>query len=147
MDSSTVTDPANRIGELLRYGWAAPTSLIGLGLAGLATLTGGHATVVAGVLEVEGGAVRHLLRHATLLQGGAAAMTLGHVVVAQDPAALAQCRSHERVHVRQAERWGPAFLPAYAIASLLAALRGGHFYRDNAFELAACREERPTAPA
>ncbi len=147
MNSSTFDRRRAPIGELLRYGWAAPNSLIGLGLAGLATLTGGHATVVDGVLEVEGGAVRHLLRYATPLPGGAAAMTLGHVVVGQDAAALDQCRPHERVHVRQAERWGPAFLPAYALASLVAALRGGHFYRDNAFELAARREERPTASA
>ena len=46
-------------------------------------------------------------------------------------------RCHEREHVRQYLRWGPAMLIAYPVASLWAALRGGDFYRDNAFERAA----------
>jgi hypothetical protein len=61
-------------------------------------------------------------------------MTLGHVVLGQDLFLLDATRAHERVHVRQAERWGPLFLPAYVIASVAALLRGGNPYRDNAFE-------------
>ncbi len=61
-------------------------------------------------------------------------MTLGHVVLGLNPSTLEATRAHERVHVRQCERWGPFFLPAYGLASLLAAVRGGDAYRDNRFE-------------
>lgn len=44
---------------------------------------------------------------------------------------------HELVHVRQFERWGPLFVPAYAIASIVARARGGRAYADNRFEIAA----------
>lgn len=62
------------------------------------------------------------------------AITLGHVILAVDQATLEQWRSHERVHVRQAELWGPLFPIAYAIASGVARARGGDAYRDNVFE-------------
>ena len=61
-------------------------------------------------------------------------MTLGHVVLGTTPTALALTRAHERVHVSQCERWGPLFLPAYAMASLWALLRNADPYRDNRFE-------------
>ena len=112
-----------------RYVWASPTTAVGLAAAGLALLTGGRARRVGGVLEVHGGLAAVALRRV-----GAAAMTLGHVVLAVDADAHARCRDHERVHVRQCERWGPLFLPAYAAASLAAKLRGGDYYRDNRFE-------------
>ncbi len=68
-------------------------------------------------------------------------MTLGHVILGADSGALDATRAHELVHVRQCERWGPFFLPAYALASLWALLRGGHYYRDNGFEVHAERAE------
>jgi hypothetical protein len=43
----------------------------------------------------------------------------------------------QRMHVRQHETCGPLFVPAYLIASVTAALRGRHFYVDNACEIAA----------
>ncbi len=89
--------------------------------------------MVDGVVEIDGGIVRWLLRHATPI-GGAMALTLGHVVLGQSRAALDVSRAHERVHVRQYERWGPFFIPAYLAGSAIAALRGRHFYRDNPFE-------------
>jgi hypothetical protein len=61
-------------------------------------------------------------------------MTLGHVILGQSAADLNLVRDHEQAHVRQAERWGPAFIPAYLAASVLAWRRGGHYYRDNWFE-------------
>jgi hypothetical protein len=131
--------------RLLRYTWALPTSVLGLGFAGLARLTGGRLRVVDGVLEVEGGWVGILLQRCVPLPGGAAAMTLGHVVLGRDASALAATRAHERVHVRQYERWGPAFVPAYAAASLIALLRGQDPYHGNAFERTACREEAAAA--
>ena len=86
------------------------------------------------MVELHGGAVSHFLRYATLLPGGASAMTLGHVVLGVDAISLEATRAHERVHVRQAERWGPAFIPAYLLASLIAWRRGLDPYRDNLFE-------------
>jgi hypothetical protein len=121
----------------LVYLWALPTTLIGLLLALLTKLSGGKVVVHTGVLEAHGGVGAWLLRHATPLPGGAAAITLGHVVLAVDPFALDFTRDHERVHVAQCERWGPLFIPAYGIASLVALARGKHFYRDNAFEVQA----------
>lgn len=126
---------------MLRYAWAAPTSALGLLLATLAW-RGGRLRVVDGVLEAHGPALRWMLGRCTPLPGGAAALTLGHVVIACDAAALEWTRRHERVHVAQCERWGPLFIPAYLTASVWAALRGGHFYRDNAFEREAWAAER-----
>lgn len=118
----------------LAYVWAFPTTLVGLLFVPLAALTGGDARVVRGVLEVHGGLVRILLRYGTLVRGGASAMTLGHVVLGLDRETLENTRRHERVHVRQCERWGPLFLPAYLLASLWALLDGRRPYLDNAFE-------------
>jgi hypothetical protein len=87
-----------------------------------------------GVLECHGGLASFLLRRCTLLQGGASAMTLGHVVIARTADLLERTRAHERVHVRQCERWGPLFLPAYVLASAWVGLRGGKAYRENPFE-------------
>ena len=80
------------------------------------------------------GPVAFFLRRCTLLRGGASAMTLGHVVLGRDRQLLDATRAHERVHVRQCERWGPLFIPAYLIASALVLLRGGRPYEDNPFE-------------
>lgn len=125
----------------LLYLWAGPASLLGLVCCGLALATGGGCRVVGGVLEVYGGAVRWILRYLTVLPGGAAALTLGHVVLGLDPAALAFTRVHERVHVRQYERWGPLFIPLYLLASLALLLRGRDPYRQNPFEREAFRRQ------
>lgn len=122
----------------LRHAWAAPTTAIGLVVASLAVVRGRIAWV-DGVLEAQGPLLRAVLTRLPL-PGGVSAMTLGHVVVARDAAALERTRSHERVHVRQYECWGPFFVPAYVVASLWALARGGHFYFDNRFERAAERE-------
>ena len=87
-----------------------------------------------GVIEVHGPWLRWALRHLVPLRGGAAAITFGHVVLARDQASLDWTRAHERVHVRQYERWGALFVPAYLAAGLWVALRGGHAYFDNPFE-------------
>ena len=122
-----------------KLAWAGPNSLLGLALGSLGLLTGGSWQVVAGVVEFHGGALRLLLSWVPLA-GGASALALGHVILAQNGDALASCRAHEQVHVRQYERWGPLFLPAYFGASLVVWLRGGKAYRDNPFEVEAYRE-------
>jgi hypothetical protein len=121
------------------YLWALPTTVIGAAIGVLSLLSGGRARVIDGVVEVHGGLGAWLLRHATPLPGGAAAITFGHVVLGQDRTTLDFTRVHERVHVRQTEHWGPLFIPAYLIESLLAILRRQHFYRDNRFERQAYR--------
>src|SRR5262245_54488598 len=113
--------------------WALPTSLPGLVMAVVALATGGRAARQDGVLEVCGGWVRGVLSRLPRLRDGGA-LTLGHVVLGTSRAALAATRAHERVHVAQCERWGPLFLPAYALSSLAALLAGRDPYRDNRFE-------------
>jgi hypothetical protein len=89
---------------------------------------------VDGVLEVWGGALSFLLSRCVPIRGGALAMTLGHVVLGRSEQAMEITRAHERVHVRQCERWGPFFIPAYFLAGLIVIFRGGHGYRNNWFE-------------
>lgn len=120
--------------RILIYLWTLPTTAVGLMFLPIAICSGGGAQIVDGVVEVHGGLVSLFLRRCTLLRGGASAMTLGHVVIARDSLLLDLTRSHERVHVRQAERWGPFFLPAYVLASLITFLWGGRPYMDNPFE-------------
>lgn len=119
----------------LVYLWALPTTAVGLLAFALASIVGGvRYQVVDGVLEIHGGLITWILMSCTLLQRGASAMTLGHVVLGRDEHLLDLTRDHERVHVRQCERWGPFFIPAYLLASGLVALRGGRAYEDNPFE-------------
>ena len=120
----------------MRYAWACPTTLFGLALA-MPALRHGRIMIVDGVMEAHGPFLDWCLSHLIPIPGGAAAVTLGHVVVGRDQQALESTRSHERVHVAQYERWGPFFVPVYFAASLWAVLRGRHFYFDNCFERAA----------
>lgn len=115
--------------------WASPGSLIGLavGVAAVACRRGairrnGH------TLECHGPLVRWLL---TRRWFQARAMTLGHVIIACDAHALDITRAHELVHVRQYERWGPLFIPAYLLSSAYLWARGFDPYLDNPFEVEA----------
>lgn len=125
--------------RMLTYLWALPTTMLGLIFVPLAMLTRGGVRVVSGVIEVYGGWVEVFLRRCTLLPNGASAMTLGHVVLGRDETLLDLTRAHERVHVRQVERWGPLFIPAYLIASIVQWIRGKRAYDDNPFEREAFR--------
>lgn len=117
----------------LTYLWAFPSTVLGLLFVPLACFHGG-AHVVDGVIEIHGPLVSLFLRRCTLLKGGASAMTLGHVVIGRDAQLLDATREHERVHVRQYERWGPLFVPAYIGVSLFLWLTGRRAYEDNPFE-------------
>jgi hypothetical protein len=118
------------------YLWAFPNTVWGLILTGIVVVSGGEARVVEGVLEVCGGASDFCLRRIVglILRGGASAMTLGHVVLARDAQLLVVTRAHERIHVRQCEKWGPLFIPAYIWASVWAWVTGRRPYKDNFFE-------------
>lgn len=118
----------------LIYLWALPTTTVGLAATVLSLLTGGRARCHTGVLEVYGGFATFFLRRLVPLPGGATAITLGHVVLARDLAAHDSTRAHERIHVKQCERWGPLFIPAYLTMALILKLRGKDSYHDNPFE-------------
>ena len=118
---------------LLAIIWASPGTLLGLAAGMLGLATGGRVQRVGRVLEFYGGAVTWLLRRLPLI-GGAAAMTLGHVVLGRSLDDLEWSREHELVHVRQYERWGPFFIPAYLLCSALLWIRGKNAYLDNPFE-------------
>ena len=120
----------------LAYAWAFPTTCVGLIAGGLTLASGGRVQRKTGALEFHGGFARWLLEHRMVR---ASAMTLGHVILGRDPHCLDSCRDHEQVHVRQVERWGIFFLPAYFVASGWAYARRKHYYLDNWFELDARR--------
>jgi hypothetical protein len=107
-----------------------------------------HWRVAGGALEITSPALGWFLRSAwaRALSGGNgfAAATIGSVIVASDEAALAGCRTHERVHVRQCERWGPLFPLAYIAAGVWVAIKGRSwhaYYHDNPFEVEARQAE------
>ncbi|KAA1260184.1 hypothetical protein LF1_27230 [Rubripirellula obstinata] len=103
-------------------------------------LLGGKFRLVDGVVEIHGKRVAGVLQR---LYVPAMAITIGHVVLGQTQAALDITRKHERVHVRQYERWGIAFVPAYLLASVYLYLRGRDGYRDNPFEVEAYSVDDP----
>lgn len=120
-----------RIWRPLAYAWAAPYTLAGLALGVAVIAFGGSGQVRQGVLEIGGGALGQWVGRSRIPFG---AVTIGHVVLGLDHLLLTRVRAHEQVHVRQYERWGPLFVPAYLLASAIAWLRGGEPYQDNAFE-------------
>src|SRR6476661_5497934 len=85
--------------------WASPYSAAGVLIGVVGILTGGKGRMRAGALEFYGGATAWLVRHLPTGRG-TLGMTLGHVIIGQTAHGLDQCSSHERVHVRQFERWG-----------------------------------------
>lgn len=112
-----------RVWRYVKYVWAAPNTAVGL--LGAATVRG-RWSLRQGVLLVEharGGLA------ALLAWRGFTAIALGHVVIVRGRAGDGLL-AHEIAHVRQAERWGPAFFPAYLLASITG-------YRRNPFERAA----------
>jgi hypothetical protein len=118
-----------RVIRALAYTWAAPTTCVGLAAGALTLATGGRVQRRCGCLEFHGGFSRRFAENR-----GFGAMTLGHVIIGRDEHCLDSCRDHEQAHVRQVERWGAAFIPAYLLASAWAWSRGQHYYLDNWFE-------------
>jgi hypothetical protein len=118
----------------IRYLWAFPATAIGFCFAVPALLSGAQIRRIDGIFEVHGGFLTRLLKNGSPWMKTISAVTLGHVVLAQNHQCLDRCRPHERVHVKQYETWGPFFIPAYLIYSLIAMIRGRDPYRDNPFE-------------
>ncbi len=124
--------------------WALPNTIAGL-LCGLFVVgLGGRARLRAGALEFSGAPVR---RFVDFLPRSCrfSAITLGHVILGISEEWLDALRDHEQVHVRQYERWGLLFLPAYLASSLWQVARGRSAYRDNYFERQAFAAERTSA--
>jgi hypothetical protein len=125
--------------SLWRYAWAAPSTLLGVAALLALAAAGARLRVVGGVLEASA-MPRGRIGRGLVERLPFEAITLGHVVIARSPRAMALCRAHERVHVRQCERWGPLFVPAYLAASAWQWLRGRDAYLDNPFEVQARRQ-------
>ena len=118
--------------------WAIPWTLVGLGVGIVGWATGGRIRLRAGIVECHGGAVAWLLQRLPIEP---MAMTLGHTVLGRSEAALDITRAHELIHVRQYERWGPFFVPAYLACSFVLWMKGRDAYRENPFEREAFEKE------
>jgi hypothetical protein len=119
--------------RILAILWASPYTLLGLVLGLIGLCTGGKCRIRGRAIEFYGGGVKWLI---TRLPHGqfTLALTLGHTILGQTDASLDVARTHEWVHVRQFEIWGPFMGPAYLLCSLVLWLAGRRPYRDNPFE-------------
>ncbi len=132
------------IRRALGYAAALPVSAAAAAILPLVVATGGRVRARGGVVEAEGGLLGPLLTRGNPWFR-IAAITLGHVVLAADARALESTRAHERIHVRQYERFGALFPFLYLAESLRAMRCGGSAYRDNAFEKEACARSSEAA--
>jgi hypothetical protein len=131
------------------YAWAAPWSVLGLLLGAFMAMRGGRMRIRQGVLEIAGGNL-DTEGSQPRTPFGVSAITFGHVVLAVNDTELTAVRAHEQVHVRQYERWGPLFVPAYVVSSIVQLARRRDPYLDNCFEREAYamapRQAPPQAP-
>lgn len=129
--------------RLVRYIWPIPYTLLGAALGLLAIMMGAKAQCKQGVLAIAGGQLPQLIKRLPLSKTFVA-ITLGHVILSENKHVQAQFWRHECVHVRQYERWGVLFVPAYCLAGAWVWAQGKHIYRDNPFELEAYAQEAET---
>lgn len=136
----------NPLLQLLGYVWASPCSLAGLIVGLVAIALGARARIRDGTVQIVGGrlisGISALPTRLRIL-----AFTYGHVIFAVDEATLDAYRTHELVHVRQYERWGLLFPPAYLASSLFQRLKGRDPYFANRFEREAREAEDPPGDA
>ena len=124
--------------QIVLWLWASPASLVGLVIGGVGLCTGGKVRRAGPTIEFWGGTVTSLMNSRLVHARG---MTLGHVIIGVSGPTLESIRSHEWVHVRQYERWGPFFIPAYLTSSALLWFTGRHPYWDNPFEIEAYKTD------
>jgi hypothetical protein len=123
-----------RIHKAVIYLWTLPTSALALPLIVINAITGGSTHLHEGVVEIHGRSVRRFLSSRAFR---AAALTLGHVVLNVDDTARLLYRSHEFVHVRQAEKWGPLFVPLYLGLMVRTWRKTGRGYWNHPWEVEA----------
>jgi hypothetical protein len=132
-ESKVMGSYGQRIKRVCRILWASPWSLIGLAIGICGLLSGGTVRTYRGTVICYGSMLDGWLRSVPI-RGGASAMTFGHCILARSQHEALATHPHELVHVRQYERWGFLFVPAYFISSLYCWAVGADPYRDNAFE-------------
>lgn len=132
----------DRLKKLAAYAWASPNTLLGILLALIVGRSTNQWVWVDGVLEISGPKLASWLNRPWGALSSITAITFGHAVLAQSREAHDFTRTHERIHVHQYERWGPAFIPAYLGASGYLWLRGRDCYRENPFEKEAYENEK-----
>lgn len=120
-----------------RYVWASPNTVLAIAVG---LVLAARFRFYDGVVEIYGPRVSWVLKRLPI---SALAMTMGHAIFARDEAALDLTRRHEHVHVRQYERWGPAFIAVYLGISAWLYLRGKDGYRENPFEIEAYAVDDP----
>ena len=130
--------PATFFIRLVLVLWTLPNTLIGLFVGTVGLLTGGKAQFRRGCIEFYGGIVEWWLERLNVV-----GMTLGHTILGQTSNGLRIVRDHEHVHVRQYERWGPLFIPAYLGWSAWLWWKGEDYYRQNPFEVEAYSAHDP----
>ncbi len=119
--------------RLLIYVWPLPCTLLGIAI-GLLPFLGKRSVIFRrGTIGIYGPGIQRILRRIPI-EGGAAAITFGHAILATDQGRFDASFEHEWIHVRQYVWWGPLFLPAYAINSLWHWIHGEDVYLDNDFE-------------
>lgn len=121
--------------------WAMPWTLFGLAIGLLGLATGGRCRRKGCTLEFWGGFTSWFLCRFPLVKG-VVAITFGHVILGRDSEGLDRVRSHELVHVRQYERWGPLLVPAYLVHWVRLVIQRRDPYRENPFERQAFAEDK-----
>lgn len=121
-----------RLLQAILYLWTAPNSLFGMILGSLIWCTGGEVRIISGAIECYGGLIGRFIDG--LPNFKFSAITFGHIILGTSSISLCEVRTHEHVHIRQYERWGIFFLPAYWLSSIWQAMCGRNLYRDNYFE-------------
>lgn len=116
-----------------KYLWALPISCVGILFLPFVLSSGGTVSFVSGIIEAEGGILAPILSRICSCFP-IDAITVGHVILGCSRESIIRCRVHERIHVRQFERWGPIFPFLYLASSAIAIMRGRDPYRSNIFE-------------
>ena len=113
--------------------WALPVTLPALFCAALFCTRRASLQYREGAFDCSGPSVARALEWLPT-NGRVSAITIGHVIFSRDDDTAVKWCAHERIHVRQYERWGVFFPLAYAAASAIAWSKGERAYYDNVFE-------------
>jgi hypothetical protein len=128
--------------ELVGQCWNSTNTLVGMGLRAACGWSSFDVRGDSHFIALPGSRFARLANRMGIM-----AITLGECVFYRSQLAFTRTRvRHELEHVAQGRRWGPAFFPAYLIASLSAAFSGRRIYADNVFERQARAAEPQVKP-